>query len=250
MEKEYYKEYYEYERKHWWFTARLEILETLLTKRIIPPNKKKFRILNAGVATGATTIMLQKHGEVTSLEYDKDCCLFLEEVVKIEVTNGSLTDLPYEDNYFDLVCAFDVVEHIEDDALAIKEMNRVLKKDGTMFLTVPAFNFLWSEHDVINHHFRRYTLKGLSSIVKDQNFDIQFKSYFNFILFLPIFFIRMLGKLLPKRDSEKVAADFEGFNGNKFGNKLFFFLFRKESFFLKNKIRFPFGVSLFVIAKK
>ncbi|HEY9048331.1 MAG TPA: methyltransferase domain-containing protein [Ohtaekwangia sp.] len=250
MEKQYYKEYYELERSHWWFKARLEILERLLQEKILRNGARPLRILNAGVATGATTTMLQKHGEVISLEYDKDCCEFLKTVVNMEVVNASLTDLPFEDRSFDLVCAFDVIEHIEDDNLAVREIRRVLKDDGTMFLTVPAFMFLWSHHDDINHHYRRYTMKTLRKVLLEESFRINFGSYFNAVLFLPISAIRLLLKLLPKRkESGGTGSDFELFK-SKTINDFFYWIFRNEAWPLRKGITFPFGISLVAIANK
>jgi len=251
MQKQYYKEYYHLERNHWWFRARLEIIESLLQKKILDSGKEKIKILNAGVATGATTTMLEKYGEVTSLEYDKDCCEFLKTNLNMEVINGSLTELPFQDDTYDLVCAFDVIEHIEDDSTAVSEIRRVLKQDGFIYLTVPAFNFLWSHHDDVNHHFRRYTIGNLSQVVSKNKFNLKHKTYFNSILFPPIFLMRMFSKLLPKKkQDDSTGSDFELFKTSGLINKIFFWLFRKERWFLSKNIRFPFGVSLLLIGKK
>jgi SAM-dependent methyltransferase len=251
MEKQYYKEYYTLERSHWWFTARLEILERLLSKKIANNGNKRLKILNAGVATGATTTMLEKFGDVVSLEYDKDCCEFLRTVVKMEVVNGSLTELPFEDGSFDLVCAFDVIEHIEDDALALREIRRVLKPEGTIFLTVPAFEFLWSQHDEINHHFRRYTKSNLKKVLLQEKFGINYLSYFNSILFIPISAVRVLSNLLPKRSKkEGTGSDFEMFKTGQGINKLFYRIFKSELLPLSKGISLPFGISLLVIGRR
>ena len=250
MNKQYYTEYYHLERSHWWFKARLEILEALLKENI---NKPKYRILNAGVATGATTTMLEKYGDVTSLEYDKDCCEFLEKSVGIDVINGSLTELPFEDETFDMVCAFDVIEHIENDGLAVEEIHRVLKDGGYVFLTVPTFSFLWSQHDEINHHFRRYTLKTFQEVVESRGIKVTFKSYFNFFLFLPIFAIRIMTKVVTRSSSapgESSGSDFEYFQSNKILDRFLYQLFRTEKKFLKRGIMFPVGVSALLIGMK
>ena len=164
MDKQYYKDYYKLEREHWWFTARNEILKSLI-KRNIDINKK-LNILNIGTATGAGTKMLEEFGNVTSIEYDEDCCKFLNEQLNIKTQQGSITELEFDENTFDLVCAFDVIEHVEQDELAAKEMLRVCKKDGLVFCTVPAFMLLWSEHDVINHHVKRYKLKQFLKLTR------------------------------------------------------------------------------------
>ena len=92
MDKKFYQEYYTLEREGWWFKARLSILESHCKKLKID---SKISILNVGAATGATSEMLSKFGEVTSLEYDKYCCEFLKEKTGIEAINASLTELPF-----------------------------------------------------------------------------------------------------------------------------------------------------------
>ncbi|MGH1338222.1 MAG: class I SAM-dependent methyltransferase [Aureispira sp.] len=256
MNKDYYKAYYHLEREHWWFKARLDILERLLENEILSQHQDKstVKILNAGVATGATSLMLEKYAETVSLEYDKDCCVMLKELVGIEAVNASLTALPFEDNSFDLVCAFDVIEHIEDHETALAEINRVLKPNGQVFVTVPAFEFLWSSHDDINHHKRRYTAKNLASVVKGQQFDIQFISYFNSILFPLIAFARLflnfLEKMKGKSKEKEPQSDFEKIQTGNFINKILYFIFRMERPWLSMRFKFPAGVSLVVIGKK
>jgi SAM-dependent methyltransferase len=243
MDKDYYKEYYHLERSHWWFTARLDILEARIQRLL--GRKKEARILNAGVATGATTEMLSKYGIVTSLEYDSDCCDFLRTRLGMEVTCGSLTNLPYEDDSFDLVCAFDVIEHIEDDLAALREIRRVLKPKGKYCITVPAYQFLWSEHDEINHHFRRYTKKMLNRRIKEAPLAIDYSGYFNFWLFPPIAGVRLLHRLTSKKNtSEAPKSDFQRMNRQSFADRVFKGIFRSEKRLLNAGLRLPYGISL------
>jgi SAM-dependent methyltransferase len=248
MDKRYYKEYYTLEREHWWFTVRLQILEDYIKRKVF--GGMPLKILNVGVATGATSTMLAKFGEVTSLEYDKDCCEFLREELGMEVINGSVLELPFDDSEYDLVCAFDVIEHVEDDVLAVKEMKRVCKAGGDLFITVPALMSLWSEHDVVNHHFRRYKLDGVRQLFKkDNNGKERYSSYFNSKLFLPIYIFRQLSKILPKRNKEKHSgSDFGVFN-NGFTNKLLAAIFKVELYWLRIS-KFPIGVSILYSWKK
>ncbi|MEM9857498.1 MAG: class I SAM-dependent methyltransferase [Bacteroidota bacterium] len=245
MDKAYFKEYYIQERNHWWFLARLEILESFVNKLL--KGRENSKILNVGVATGATTQMLQKYGEVTSLEYDKDCCKFLNEELNIDVINGSVLELPFADDVYNLVCAFDVIEHVEDDELAVKEMTRVAKKGGYVFVTVPAFMDLWSDHDLINHHFRRYTMGPLTSLFNGSG-NILFSSYFNTVLFPPIYAVRRLSRLIKSQSSE-VESDFSKFKPG-LTNKILYHLFKMELSLLKKRVKFPFGVSIMLISYK
>lgn len=249
MDPKFYKEYYTLERSHWWFTARLDILEATLKKRVLSGQKPN--ILNVGVATGATTEMLSKYGNVTSLEYDKDCCDFLKEKTGIEAINASLTELPFEDNTYDIVCAFDVIEHIEDDALAVGEINRVLKPGGKYFVTVPAFQFLWSNHDVVNHHYRRYTKKHFLTLFTSIGMKSTFSTYFNFWLFFPIAVVRTILNLLPKKkDEETSGSDNEVLASSTILNKILYLIFKSEKTLLGSGVRLPVGVSFLAIGKK
>jgi SAM-dependent methyltransferase len=249
MEKSFYKKYYSLERNHWWFRVRLLLLDYLYSRYVLKSNEDK--VLNAGAATGATSEMLKKYARVTSLEYDSDCASFLSEILNEPVLNESLTSLPMESGSLDAVCAFDVIEHIDDHRLAISEIHRVLKKDGIVFLTVPAYNFLWSEHDEVNHHFRRYTLNELQDLLVMSGFKVSYKSYFNSILFPFIFIARMASRIMPIKAGKKgIASDFEGVNSNRLFDVVLFQVFRLELFFIRIGIRFPFGVSAVIIAKK
>jgi SAM-dependent methyltransferase len=249
LNKQYYTEYYTLEREHWWFTCRLIILKSMLVKKIRP--NKPLKILNVGAATGATTTMLEDFGDVTTLEYDKECCEFLFEKLGIEAVNASLTDLPFDSNSFDLVCAFDVIEHIDDDLTATSEIKRVLQPDGHFFLTVPAFNFLWSHHDVVNHHFRRYSFPDLNQVLTKAGLDTEFNTYFNFFMFMPVFVIRFLQKLVPRKsDTDSTGSDFEVMSSSSVFNSVLYSIFYLENILLKLGIKFPWGVSIAVIGKK
>ena len=130
MQHDYYKEYYDLERNHWWFVAREKIIVNYIKLMIENKslNNKDLKILNVGCGPGRSSQYLSDFGVVTSIEYDKDCCKFASERTGLEIFHGSITELQFEENTFDLVCAFDVIEHVEDDKLAVSEMKRVAKK--------------------------------------------------------------------------------------------------------------------------
>jgi len=246
MKADYYKEYYKLEREHWWFKGRNHIIHSLLKNQV---SSVPLKILNVGVATGHTSEILSSLGEVVSVEPNEECCEFLKSKLNLKVINASATDLPFENNRFDLVCAFDVIEHIDDDSSAVNELKRVCKSNGRVFVTVPAFMFLWSMHDEVNQHFRRYNMKELAALFINEG-QISFSSYFNFILFIPIALVRTLGKLFSFQHYRSGSgSDFSLFHAN-FLNSLFFRLFSLESFILKSKIKFPYGVSLLLCWKK
>lgn len=242
MDKAYYKSYFDYERNHWWFRARSEILGSYISRHIW--NEKKLKILNVGVATGATTTMLQRFGDVTSIEYEQECIDFVKDKVNFEIIHGSILELPFRDNEFDLVCAFDVIEHVADDRLAIKEMARVCKPGGSVMVTVPALMSLWSGHDDINHHFRRYTkAELLNAFEVASNGSVKFSSYFNTMLFLPIFLTRKISMAFTRKQNKSLHSDFEKFNPGILNNILYK-LMKSESAIHSAQIKLPIGVSL------
>ncbi len=250
MDKNYYKEYFSLERNHWWFKVRAKIIIFLIDKSLASNSSNIKTVLNIGAATGKTSEILAKYGEVTSLEYDKECCEFVNENLPMKVINGSIVELPFADNSFDLVCAFDVIEHVEDDILALAEMKRVCKPNGLVTVTVPAFMLLWSHHDIVNQHFRRYTKNNLQQLFTSNNLTYSVATYYNSILFLPIFMFRLFTKIIPQKWIRKGAgSDATLGSENGFVNKVMYQIFNIELTLLKG-MKFPLGVSIFMSATK
>ena len=252
MNHDYYKEYYELERSHWWFKAREVIIKNniklVLSSKL---NSNPLKILNIGCSTGRSSEYLSEFGEVTSIEYDDFCCVFAREKTGLEIIHGSITELPFAEKTFDLVCAFDVVEHVEDHQLAVNEMKRVAKENAIIFITVPAFMSLWSHHDEINQHFRRYKKKEIETLFENENNGKKIQStYFNFFLFPPIYIFRRLSSIFKFGKKRKGAgSDFEAFNPGLI-NTILFKIMKFESFFVTRKITLPFGVSILYTWRK
>jgi len=252
MDKGYYIEYYTLEREHWWFRVREEIImdkvKLFLSQRDDP--SEPIKILNVGVASGRSSEALGAVGSVASIEYDKDCCEFTREKTGLEIINGSILELPFEDNSFDMVCSFDVVEHVEDNRLAISELKRVCKKDGVVFITVPALMILWSHHDEVNHHFHRYTISELDKLFETPKNKILCRTYFNSLLFPLIFLVRILSRAFPslfgRSDS---GSDFTLLDQDSLVNKISYAIFSFERRLLRF-MNFPIGVSIMYAIKK
>jgi SAM-dependent methyltransferase len=246
----YYQEYFHNEREHWWFRARERILRSQV-QRAVSENylPKRPRILNIGAATGRSSQWLAEFGDVVSLEYDADCCRLTRARTGIDVIQGSVLDLPWSNQAFDLTCAFDVIEHVDDDTTAASEMRRVTRSGGMLFVTAPAFRFLWSEHDVINHHFRRYTPTELRRLFSDC--DIQLCCGFNTILFLPIAAHRMLSPLFNAviRRETALRSDFTRAR-IPIVEPMLQAIFGFERTWLDRGIGPPWGVSAMLIARR
>lgn len=244
LDSQYAQEYYAQEREHWWYVVREKILVQALRSKIGPG--AGLRVLNVGAATGRSSQALAAFGEVTSVEYDPVLCEFLRTRLRIEVIQASVTELPFADDSFDLVCAFDVIEHVQDDGLAAAELARVCRPGGTVAITVPAFQSLWSQHDEINHHFRRYLSPDVGLLFAGK-LRLEYATYFNSLLFVPIWVYRMLSRWLPKPPGS--GSDFQAINPKSLVNRFFYAVFSLELLCLRF-LRFPLGVSLLHLYSK
>ena len=231
------------EDSHWWFVGRRLILESFL-KDIIQNLKSKIqnpKILDVGCGTGANLEMLRKFGEAEGVDVSDEALEFCK-AKGLKVHKGLAESLPFEDASFDLVTALDVVEHLDNDSEGLREMRRVLKKDGRALMFVPAFMFLWGVQDDISHHRIRYTKKLIVERVKEAGFEIERATYANITFFPPILAGRALMKLTgirPESENNITISALNGFLGKLFG---------AERFWLRN-FNFPFGVSIVVVAK-
>jgi len=238
METAFEKKYHSLEKNHWWFVARREMINFLIRN----VSKDSF-ILDIGCSGGELLLSLQKLG-FTNL-YGLDISLNAIKITQQRgLSNCFLGDAqnPKINKKFDLIIASDVLEHVRDVEKTISSWRNCLNPNGKIICFVPAFKFLWSGHDLINKHFRRYTLPKLSNLFSHNGFSIEKKSYWNFLLFFPILFLRSFFKN-PKFSKNQLRAP------NFLINNFLIKLFSLENRFLRFK-NFPFGVSAFVVVQK
>lgn len=243
MRQDAYKTMYESERTHWWFCGRREIINWL-GEHFVWRKHEKLKILALGCGTGAELDFLSKLGDVTGVDYSMEAVSFCKKSFH-NVIQGNAEKLSFPDESFDLVVAFDVLEHINDDRKAVSEINRVLKKNGLFYMTVPAFQFLWSYNDEINHHQRRYTKKSLLKLFDGLDFRIIKISYFNMLFFPLVFAARRFNKFFKRR----VVSDGDIKKTNRFLNFVLRKIFAFERYIL-TRLNLPFGVSLICIVQK
>ncbi len=178
---------------HWWFVARRKILRAALQRLTLPQNAQ---ILEVGCGPGGNLEMLQAFGTVSAVEPDSSACRVASDRSGIEVVQGNLPDeLPFEEQSFDLIAALDVIEHVERDCESVAALTQLLKPGGAMIVTVPAYQWLWSEHDEEHHHKRRYVRAEIARLMRSAQLDVIRCGYFNTLLFPLVTLIRVSKKL-------------------------------------------------------
>jgi SAM-dependent methyltransferase len=195
-----YEVMHAHELRHWWFRGRRRVLVDLL-RQVAGPRAGSLRILDYGCGTGGNTSAYASLGKVVGIEPDAAAVRLARERGGTQYycrTNG--TQLPFRQGAFDAVVASDVLEHIEDDLAAVSEIARVLGHGGGAIISVPAHQWLFSEHDAALHHFRRYSKAAFRDVLERGGLRIRRLSYWNAALFPAICLRRLLGKRRSGRE--------------------------------------------------
>jgi SAM-dependent methyltransferase len=225
---------------HWWYRARREILADYLTRYGGLPDKA--RILEIGCGTGHNLPMLARFGEVEAIEIDPAAREIASERLGRPVGAAPLPALPdVPRGAFDLVAVLDVVEHIEDDVAALQAMKALLRPGGKVLIAVPAHQWMWSAHDEVNHHHRRYSKKTLAAAIGKAGLRPTRLTYFNSLLFPLAAAARVAGRLTGRDDSDDSPPP-------PAINKLFETIFRWERHMVGRVPMSP-GVSIVTLAE-
>ncbi len=225
---------------HWWYRARRDILADYLTRYGDVPAGA--RILEIGCGTGHNLPMLAKFGSVEAIEIDPAARAIASERLGQPVGDAPLPELPgVERGAYDLVAVLDVVEHIEDDVAALAAMRSLLKPGGKILIAVPAHQWMWSAHDVVNHHHRRYSKTTLKTAIERAGLKPDKLGYFNTLLFPLAAAARIAGRMTGRDDSDDSPPA-------KPLNTMFEAIFRLERH-LVGRLPMPPGVSLVTLAR-
>ena len=224
---------------HWWYRARRDILSDYLAREGgLPPSA---RILEIGCGTGHNLPMLAGFGTVEAIEIDPVARGIASERLGRAVGAAPLPTLPgIERGAYDLIAVLDVVEHIEDDVAALKAMRDCLKPGGKILITVPAHQWLWSAHDVVNHHHRRYSKVTLAKALTAAGLAPRKLGYFNSLLFPLAAAARIAGRMTGRDDSDDSPPP-------PALNRLFETIFRAERH-LVGRVPMTPGVSIITLA--
>lgn len=265
MEKQDIAEMHKQEQNYWWHIGRRFVLKSVLkrffysevTKSVILESeatpesniydsgqarmtrREKLQIIDVGCGTGANLKWLKKFGNVIGIDNSQEAVKFCQKYGNAKW--GQADYLPFKNDSCDLVTAFDVLEHMSNDKVVLKEWHRVLKIGGYLYITVPAYQWLFSPHDKQLQHYRRYLISNLSERLQKVGFKSIFASYF-FMCTFPVFIIQRIAS-----QAFNVTPGY-----TKVSNRINNFLIglsKIEAWLLKF-ISFPFGSSIVILAKK
>lgn len=235
-----YLEMAETEADHWWFAARRSLMRFLISQIQLPA---KAKILEIGSGTGGNLEMLSAFGQVSGLEMDSVARSISENKTggRFDIRAGRCpANIPFIGEKFNLVCLFDVLEHIEDDVATLLSIKALLTEGGRVLITVPAYRWLWGVHDEFLHHKRRYSAYELRQRATLAGFRIERMSHFNTFLFPLVVVARLKDRLSGNLFASGTRIP------PPFLNALLRQVFQAERLLL-GSFNLPFGVSLLAI---
>ncbi|MFA5511991.1 MAG: class I SAM-dependent methyltransferase [Candidatus Kapaibacterium sp.] len=239
-----YHSQFEAEDKYWWFVARNRILEkTVRSFCDLHPN---FNMLDVGCGTGGFATLLKDDCNVIGID-TSDTALSYSRKRGINNLHNCLLN-EFDSSMYGTINAItmlDVIEHIEDDKSVVKDAYDLLPSGGIMIASVPAYQWLWSRHDEIHMHYRRYTIPNFKRLFTDAGFKVMYNSYYNSILLLPAVLKRIMDKITGGDQKNDAPID----EVPEFINSLFTKIFLIEKNWIPN-LMLPFGLSIILVAKK
>lgn len=245
MDPEYEQIYHEIEAAHWWFRARRELVASQVKSLALP--SEELRILDVGCSGGVLMEMLGNSGYTGVCGIDLSAAA-VRQARRRGLDRAAVMDaasLAFDDQSFDLLVASDVLEHIEDEGGALREWRRVLAPGGWLLVYVPAFRSLWSPHDEVNRHFRRYRAGELRARLNEAGFDVARTGYWNALLFAPVWVAR---RLRSRGSSTPAGGDLTPSPAPV--NLALLSLLRFENAAIRTGLRWPVGISVYAIAQR
>ncbi len=246
MDEAYERRTHEIEDDHWWYSGRRRVIDEVLRGLALGD---AIEILDAGCGSGRNMVELARFGTVTGLELADASVAKARSRQVGEVVQGNLEQMPFDDGSFDLAVSFDVIEHLDNDRAALRELRRVVRPGGPLVVTVPAYQSLWSEHDVVNHHRRRYTRTTLEIAARSAGWQTDATTHFNGLLLPAAVAHRALLRLRARGghapDAETAVSDLE--RTPAVLNRLLELPLRLESRLIAAGRRIPAGLSLLAV---
>lgn len=241
MKSEMYESMHAIEEGHWYFRAKHDIVLSIIEQAGI----KDAKIADFGCGCGLMLKFLSKYGTVTGIDFSSEALEFCRDHFSGDLIQANLEQLSLPEKY-NLAVALDLLEHIEHDDIAMKNIYDSLEENALAIFTVPAFSSLWSKHDENCMHKRRYSKEEFQNLVLGAGFSIEYISYYDFWLFPPVYLVRKLAKLFKFDQNSELENKYK----DGFVNKTLYKIFSSEKRFVQKRKTMPFGVSIICICRK
>lgn len=243
MEADLYDQLWKIEQDHWWFQARRQIVRSLIGRYSDDTVDGRLCVCDLGCGTGGNLAALADEHDVVGVEYSPQALDYARRRLGDRVRPGSLPDgVDLAAESFDVVLLTDVLEHIQDDVRSAQTALRLLRPGGIVVATVPAYPWLYSEHDARHHHFRRYRKRQFRALWSGA--DVLLLSHYNALLFPPAAVVRLSNRWLPRRVAphglEVPPAPI---------NRVLKGVLSSEAMLL-GRVPLPFGLSLVAVVRK
>jgi SAM-dependent methyltransferase len=200
VDKSVYDRFLALDERHFWRRGKRELVLSWLEAAVGAPSGA-LRLLDVGGATSLVPREMSAFGAVTVVEPEASCVALLAGDPRVTAVQGGLPGLPVT-GPFDVITLLDVLEHLDDDVGGLRELYDLLRPGGHLLLTVPAYQWLWSDHDVVLHHRRRYTRGRLEPVLRSAGFELVRSSYYTSLL-LPLMAAQRVGsRFKPGRKAE------------------------------------------------
>jgi 2-polyprenyl-3-methyl-5-hydroxy-6-metoxy-1,4-benzoquinol methylase len=243
MEHHEYQVMYELENDYWWFVARRNLITEIVRRET--EKRKGGRIFDVGCGTGANLEAISRYGRSFGVDLAREAIQLCHRRGLKDLAISRVENLAYLSESFDIITALDVLEHIDNDLAALDELFRICKPGGMLLITVPAYGFLWSEHDEALHHRRRYAAHELRNKLTIAGFEVERCSYFITSLFFPILVIRIMQGIFKNSTHPKTSH----VQLPKLLSKMIILLLFFEQWLIRY-INLPFGVSIVCTSRK
>ncbi len=230
----------EYQESSFWYLHRNSCLSKIFERYPVS------EIIDIGGSNGAFSNFFGTKMRVILLEPGEKGVAQAERSGISPIIHASLEEAKFKDGCMPAVGLFDVLEHIEKDDKFVEELSRIMTNDGYVFLTVPAFKFLWSSFDESVGHFRRYNLRRITKLLEKHGFRIEYSSYLFYFLPLPMYLLRKLRASSNKTKTHK----FDHAHNKSFFGRVLIFLLQIEVWAVGKNITIPFGSSCILVAKR
>jgi SAM-dependent methyltransferase len=226
---------------HWWYRGRRRVLRAELERLPLAPGS---RLLDAGCGSGRTLDELARYGRVSGVDLSPEAVGLARRRGHDDVQVAYVEELPFADATFDVVTCLDVVEHTPDDRATLAELRRVTRPGGLLLVTVPAYQALWSWHDEVNLHFRRYDRSSLRAAAREAGWSVVADTHFNSVLLGPAAAVRLAQRRRPPQGQSDLALTPSRLND------VLELPLRLESRLVAAGTRLPAGLSLLMVLRR